>query len=350
MALATPGISHSDISAMADWFFTHESLKAACIDIINYGFNLPITKHFGTGKDCSADGMRFYSPSNLLRTDFSPALKDRGITLVTHTADNLLMIHQQPIPCKMREAAYDLDGLLQHDTELEPTRCFTDTHGYTETVLASGSLLGYELAPRIKDIKDKTLYRFDGAPSYYHIDPIITGTIKPQLIHKNWDEIVRIMASIKTRRVSASLILTKLSSYARQNPVYQGLRELGRVDKTKLILKCLHDESFRRLQTKEINKGERSHGLDRFLFFAKQGVLRSREFADQTHSFSCLAILHNAIIAWNLTQLPAALERLRAKGHVITDEDLALVGPLLWKNVNQLGRYDINPNRLAHSW
>lgn len=350
MALATPGISHSDISAMADWFFTQENLKAACIDLINYGFNLPITKHFGTGETCSADGMRFYSPSNLLRTDFSPVLKDRGITMVTHTADNLLMLHQQPIPCKMREAAYDLDGLLQHDTEMEPTRCFTDTHGYTETVLASGSLLGHELAPRIKDIKDKTLYRFDGAPSYYHIDPIITGTIKPQLIHTSWDEIVRVMASIKTRRVSASLILTKLSSYARQNSVYQGLRELGRVDKTKLILKCLHDESFRRLQTKEINKGERSHGLDRFLFFAKQGVLRSREFADQTHSFSCLAILHNAIIIWNLTKLPAALERLRAKGHVITDEDLALIGPLLWKNVNQLGRYDINPNRLAYSW
>jgi len=149
MALATPGITHSEISAMADWFFTPESLKAACIDLVNHGFALPITIRFGTGETCSADGMRFYSPANLLRTDFSPALKDRGITMVTHTADNLLMFHQQPIPCKMREAAYDLDGLLQHDTELDPTRCFTDTHGYTEAVLGAASLLGFELAPRI---------------------------------------------------------------------------------------------------------------------------------------------------------------------------------------------------------
>jgi TnpA family transposase len=105
---------------------------------VNYGFSLPITKNFGTGDTCSADGMRFYSPSNLLRTDYSPMLKDRGITMITHTADNLLMLNQQPVPCKLREAAYDLDGLLEHGTEMEPTVCFTDTHGYTETVLARG--------------------------------------------------------------------------------------------------------------------------------------------------------------------------------------------------------------------
>ena len=349
MAMATPGITHAEISAMADWFFTQDTLKASVIELVNYGFGLPITKHFGSGDTCSADGMRFYSPSNLLRTDYSPMLKDRGITMITHTADNLLMLNQQPMPCKLREAAYDLDGLLEHGTELEPTVCFTDTHGYTETVLAAASLLGYQLAPRIKDIKDKTLYRFERGPSYEHLDPIIKSTIKTHLIHATWDEIVRVMASIQTRRVSASLILTKLSSYSRQNSLYQGLREIGRVDKTKLILRCLHDENFRRLQTKEINKGERSHDLDRFLFFGKQGALRSRDFLDQTHSFSCLAILHNAIVVWNLQQLPAVLDRLKARGHGFSDEDLAMVSPLLWKHVNPFGHYDINQDRWTTS-
>jgi len=347
MAMATKGITHFDISSIADWYFAPESLKAAAVDIVNYGFELPITKNFGTGEICSADGMRFYSPSNLLRTDFSAVLRDRGITMITHTADNLLMLHQQPVPCRLREAAYDLDGLLAHGTEMEPTTCFTDTHGYTETVMASGAMLGYQMAPRIKDIKDKTLYRFERSPSYNHLDPIIKGTIKTHLIHAVWDDIVRVIASIDTRRVSASLILSKLSSYARQNSLYQGLREIGRVHKTLLILRCLHDEDFRRLQTKEINKGERSHNLDRFLFFGKQGALRSKDFLDQQHSFSCLSILHNAIVAWNLSELPSVLERLKARGRIITDEELALVSPLLWMHVNPFGRYDISPERLV---
>lgn len=346
MAMATKDITHFDISSIADWYFTPESLKAASIDIVNFGFELPITKNFGSGEICSADGMRFYSPSNLLRTDFSAVLRDRGVTMITHTADNLLMLHQQPVPCRLREAAYDLDGLLAHGTEMEPTTCFTDTHGYTETVLAAAGMQGFQLAPRIKDIKDKTLYRFERSPSYNHLDPIIKGTIKTHLIHAVWDDIVRVIASINDRRVSASLILSKLSSYARQNSLYQGLREIGRVYKTKLILRCLHDEDFRRLQTKEINKGERSHDLDRFLFFGKQGALRSKDFLDQQHSFSCLAILHNAIVAWNLSELPAALKRLKKRGRNISDEELALVSPLLWMHVNPFGRYDINPKRL----
>lgn len=347
MAMATPGVSPSEISSIADWFFTHDTLKASVIDLINFGFGLPITNFFGSGDTCSADGMRFYSPANLLRTDYSPLLKDRGITMITHTADNMLRIHQQPIPCKLREAAYDLDGLLEHGTEMEPSTCFTDTHGYTETVLGAASLLGFQLAPRIKDIKDKTLYRFERAPAHQHLEPIINGIIKTNLIHATWDEIVRVVASIQTRRVSASLILTKLGSYARQNSLYLGLREIGRVEKTKLILRCLHDEEFRRLQTKEINKGERSHSLDRFLFFGKQGSLRSKDFLDQVHSFSCLSILHNAIVVWNLIQLPGVLERLRLRGHVLSDEDLALVSPLLWKHVNPFGHYNITVERLA---
>ncbi len=346
MAAATKGISHFDISSIADWFFTPESLKAAAVDIVNFGFAQPITKNFGSGEICSADGMRFYSPSNLLRTDYSAVLRDRGITMITHTADNLLMLHQQPVPCRLREAAYDLDGLLAHGTEMEPTICFTDTHGYTETVLGAAPMLGYQMAPRIKDIKDKTLYRFERGPSYNHLDPIIKGTIKTHLIHAVWDDIVRVIASIHTRRVSASLILAKLSSYARQNSLYQGLREIGRVHKTILILRCLHDEDFRRLQTKEINKGERSHDLDRFLFFGKQGALRSRDFLDQQHSFSCLSILHNAIVAWNLSELPAVLERLKNRGRIICDEELALISPLLWMHVNPFGRYDITPDRM----
>lgn len=94
MAMATPGITHAEISAMVDWFFTQDGLKAAAIELVNYGFSLSITKNFGTGDICSADGMRFYSPSNLLRTDYSPMLKDRGITMITHTSDNLLMLNQ----------------------------------------------------------------------------------------------------------------------------------------------------------------------------------------------------------------------------------------------------------------
>jgi Tn3 transposase DDE domain len=53
-----------------------------------------------------------------------------------------------------------------------------------------------------------------------HLDPILTGTIKTPIIRQAWDETVRVMASIHARRGSASLILQRLGSYARQNSLH----------------------------------------------------------------------------------------------------------------------------------
>ena len=158
MAIASD-LTFREISFVADWYLTEEALKAASIDIINFASRLPMSRTYGRGNTCSADGMRFYVPVNILAADYSHVLQGRGVTLYAHTADNCLRIHQQPIPCRLREAAFSLDGLLEHDTELDPRVCYTDTHGYTEVVMATAALLGFELAPRIKDIKDQTLYK-----------------------------------------------------------------------------------------------------------------------------------------------------------------------------------------------
>jgi TnpA family transposase len=345
MALAS-GLNFHEISFVTDWYLTEDTLKAACIDIINFAFRLPVSKVYGRGATCSADGMRFYVPIHILAADYSHVLQGRGVTLYAHTADNFLRMNQQPIPCRLREAAFSLDGLMEHDTELDPRVCYTDTHGYTEVVMATAALLGFELAPRIKDINDQTLYKIDRQQIYPALDPILSGTIKPNLIRAAWDETVRVIASIEDRIVSPSLVLSRLGSYARQNSVYQCLAEIGRVHKTVHILKTLDDEEYRRRMGRELNKGEASHDLSRFLCFGKEGVLRGREFGDQVHTFSCLSILHNAVVAWNMIHIATIVADLRIEGHHIDDETLSHVTPLMRKHINPFGRYHFDLSRM----
>lgn len=312
MAAASPGLNYRDISRIADWSFSEETLKAAVIDLVNYAVHLPLSQLYGSGNTCAADGLRFY---------------------------------QQAIPCKLREAIFNLDGLIEHDTELDPKTCFTDTHGYTEVVMATAALLGFELAPRIRDIKDQTLYKMNRQQSYPHLDCLLSGIIRPALIQQAWDEVVRVIAPIKARVVSPSLILHRLGSYARQNSIHQALTEIGRVYKTIWILRYLDDEALRRRTGRELNKGEASHDLSRFLCFGKEGQLRGREFEDQLHTFSCLAILHNAVIAWNMRHIAQVVDRLRAEGHPISDTDLALTSPLVRRHINPYGRYHFELTR-----
>jgi hypothetical protein len=152
-----------------------------------------------------------------------------------------------------------------------------------------------------------------------------SGMTRRNLIRNAWDETVRVIASMEERIVSPSLMLHRLGSYARQNSVYQALSEIGRVQKTIHILKTIDDEEYRRRMSRELNKGEASHG--------KEGAMRGREFGDQLHTFSCLSILHNTVVARNTMQIGKIVSQLRGEGHQIEDETLSHVTPLLRKHI-----------------
>lgn len=51
-----------------------------------------------------------------------------------------------------------------------------------------------------------------------------------------WGNILRLIASIKLRETTASRVLKRLSSYAKDHPIYNALKELGRIYKTSFLL------------------------------------------------------------------------------------------------------------------
>lgn len=340
------GLSVREITAATDGLLTEDALRTASVELVNFASKLPMAAVYGTGDTCSADGMRFYVPVNILAADYSHLLGGRGVNMYVHTTDTSLRLYQQAIPVRLREATFVLDGLLDHGTELDPGRVFTDSHGFSEVVMASAALLARDLAPRIANVHEQTLYKLDRSKVYEHLDPILKGTIKTHVVREAWDEVVRVMASIQTGTATASLILHRLGSYARQNRVHQALAEIGRAEKTMHILRTAGSEEFRRIQARELNKGEASNDLSRFLFFGQEGALRGREFGDQAQSFSALAVLHNAVVAWNMIEVEGVVARLRAAGHDLPDEVLGLTTPLLRKHINPFGRYHFDLGRL----
>ena len=349
MAAATPGVGAHEIAEAADWLLTEDALKVTVIELVNHASRLPLSQIWGLGGTASADGMRFHVPANILSADYSPLLDGRGVTLLRHTLDNYLQLHGKPVPCRLREALFALDGLVEHDTELDPRVLHTDTHGSSEVVMAAAHLLGFSLEPRIADLGDQTLYKIDREAAYPGLDPILTGTVKAHLIGPAWDGVVRLAASMRARTASPSLILHRLGSYARQNSLHRALAEIGRVRKTVFILRYLDDAAYRRRIGQELNKGERSHALSRFLFFGKEGAVRGRTFQDQVNTFSCLAVLHNAVVAWNTLRLGEAVTGLRAEGHDIPDQELARTSPLGHAHINPFGQYRFDLARMRRA-
>ena len=77
---------------------------------------------------------------------------------------------------------YILDGLMSNQSEMKPNEVSGDTQAQNAVVFGLAHLLGIRLMPRIRNLKDLTLYRPDSTSSYVHIDELFQGTVDWDLI------------------------------------------------------------------------------------------------------------------------------------------------------------------------
>jgi TnpA family transposase len=207
--------------------------------------------------------------------------------------------------------------------------------------------LGFRFAPRIRDLADKRLYVSDPDREYGTLAPLVGGRLHLKLITAQWEEILRLAASIRHRSVTASLIIRKLASYPRQNSLHAALREVGRMERTLFMLEWMQDPELRKRVQVGLNKGEARNALARAVFFNRQGELRDRTFENQRYRASGLNLVVLAIILWNTVYLERAINALREHGIAFPDALLTHVSPIGWEHINLTGDYTWHANRRA---
>lgn len=325
-----------------NWYFREETLKPANNRLVNLQFRQPLARLWGGGILSSSDGQRF--PVSVKSASAVSLPKyfgyGRGITFYTWTSDQHSQYGTKVIPSTVRDATFVLDEILNNETELDIQEHTTDTAGYTDLVFGLFDLLGLRFSPRLRDLADQTLYRFDKTTKYQYLEPLLTGKIKRELVLKNWDDLLRLAASLKTGWATASLLIGKLKSFPQQNILAQALQEYGKINKTIFILNYLQNNDYRRRINRQLNKGEALHALRRFLFFANEGSLRKRFPEEQTTQAQCLNLVTNAIVLWNTVYLQAATEQLKNEGFEVKEEDLNRISPARFAHLNPYGRYD----------
>ncbi len=304
MSDSTPGISYKQMANTVQWRLYDEAIKKAQATLVNYHSKLFLTNFWGDGSTSSSDGMRVQIGVSCLHADSNPHYgTGKGATMYRFVSDQFSAFYTKVINTNVRDAVHVIDGLLYHETDLNIQEHYTDTAGYTDQVFGLTHLLGFRFAPRIRDISDLKLYCMQKSSGYSKIDTILTGRINTKIIHENFEDVLRLAHSIGEGKVTASLIMGKIGSYARQNALATTLREIGRIEKTIFILDYISNENLRRQIQRGLNKGEAMNALARAIFFGKRGELRERELQDQLQRASALNILINAISIWNTTYL-----------------------------------------------
>ncbi len=176
---------------------------------------------------------------------------------------------------------------------------------------------GYQFAPRYRDIRGKTdtLYGFKN-PGDYDEKFILKPTSKAntRLIIEEEDNIQHIFASLALKVTSQSVIIGKLSSYARKNRTKKALWELDNIRRSSYLLTYVDSLSMRRNVQRALNRGESYHKLRRAVAYAYSGRLRVKTELEQQIWADCSRLLANCVIYYNACILSELLERANRRG------------------------------------
>jgi len=341
MADSCPITTYAKLTWLQGWHIRDETYSAGLAELVNAQSKHAFAENWGDGTTSSSDGQRFRAGGKAENSGhINPKYGDKpGKLFYTHISDQYAPFSSKVINVGVRDSTYVLDGLLYHESDLRIEEHYTDTAGFTDHVFALMHLLGFRFMPRIRDLKDTKLYVPKNKQKYEALNVMTGGNLNIKLISTNWDEILRLAASIKHGTVTASMMLRKLGSYPRQNSLAVALRELGRIERTLFMLDWLQYDELRRRVNTGLNKGEARNALARAVFFNRLGEIRDRSFEQQQYRASGLTLVTAAIILWNTVYLEHIIQKLKEKGKFVDDKLLQYLSPLGWEHINLTGDY-----------
>ena len=321
---------------------TSSYLEAAIKDIINAYNRLNLPKCWGSGKKAAADGSKFEIYENNLMSEYHIRYGGYGGIAYHHVSDTYIALFTHFIACGVWEAVYILDGLLKNTSDIQPDTLHADTQGQSSTVFALSHLLGIELMPRIRNWKDLDFLRPHKDEVYDYIDPLFDDVAEWNLIQTHWQDLMRVVLSIKAGELLPSTILRKLGSYSRKNRLYQAFRALGKVIRTIYLLRFISDCALRREVTACTNIVESYHHFLDWLFFGKDGVITDNDPVEQEKRLKYLDLVASAVILQNTVDMTEVICSLSAEGFKINRRMLATMSPYINRNLKRYGDYVVD--------
>ena len=124
-------LSYDQLLWCTNWYVREETLQAATDVLVNFQYQQPLSKNWGSGTFSSSDGQRFAVARKTNKASPLPRYFGfgRGLTMVTWTSDQLSQYGIRVTPPRIRESTYTLDAILDNETVLDIKKHTTDTGG-----------------------------------------------------------------------------------------------------------------------------------------------------------------------------------------------------------------------------
>ncbi len=195
-----------------------------------------------------------------------------------------------------RDSLQVLDVLYDRDGGQRPQMIVTDTASYSDIVFGLLTLAGFTYAPQLADLPDQKLWRIDTKADYGPFATAARGRIDLDRVRRNWEDILRVTASIHTGAVRAHDVIRMLSRDGHPTPLGEAIAHYGRIHKTLHVLRMVDDTGYRRDIKAQANLQEGRHALARRIFHGQRGELRQRYYEGMEEQLGALGLVLNAIV------------------------------------------------------
>jgi TnpA family transposase len=338
-------IAYPLLSGTSEHFIRLETLKAANDRVSNAIAAFAIFHDYDLGDvvHSSSDGQKFETSRPTINARDSPkyfGLK-KGVVAYTLVA-NHIPVNARIIGAHDHESHYVFDLLFNNTTDIHPTVHSTDTHGANQVNFALLHLFGYQFAPRYQDFQDRVR---TGLYGFQHPRQYATCFLKPirklntDLIVAEWENLQRIFVSLALKTTTQSIIVRKLSAYARKNKTRRALWEYDNIIRSLYFLEYVDSPPLRQNVQRALNRGENYHQLRRAVSYANFGKLRFTTEEDQHLWNECSRLITNCIIYYNATIISGVLAQKARTGDTGGVALVTQVSPVAWQHINFYGRY-----------
>ena len=341
-----PQLSAVSIRQAMRWAGDERRLGQACTAVLEFMQRQPIAATWGRSDLASSDMMSMETTKRVWQARLDPRRNTPSIGIYSHVRDRWGISYAQPFVLNERQAGVAIEGVLRQE-RMETSQLAVDTHGYTDFAMSLARLVGFDLCPRLKELKQRHLFLPRGMDIPAEIAAVCEASINTDLIEKHWDTLVHLAASVMTGNASAVAALARFGSAAKGEPVYEAGVQLGRLLRTAFLADYFVKTPFRQELRRVLNRGEAVNAMKRAIYTGRISPAQAKRPDEMQAVADGLSLLANTVMAWNTMQMQAVINRWANRRQVIEADIMAKIAPTRLSGINLRGVFRFPVERYA---
>jgi TnpA family transposase len=337
-----PALERARLSHVFQNYVRPETLASANAPLVARQGGLPLARAWGGGMVAAVDGMRFVVPvpAAFARPNRKYFGSKRGMTWLNAINDRGMGRGAKIVSGTVRDSLHMVDVIFGLDGGELPEIVVSDEGSYSDVVFGLLELLGISYRPALADLPDQKGWRVRGDADYGPLSTFARGKVDLAKVSRNWEDILRVVASIYTGTVRAYDVVTMLQRDGHPTALGEAIAMYGRIFKTLHILSYIDvDETYRRDIKGIRNLQEGRHSLARKICHGKKGELYHRYERGLENQLGSLGLVLNCVTLWTTLYLDAAVRQLRNQGYPVRDEDMVRLSPFVSRHLGVHGTY-----------